>query len=165
MDEAFELLTLMQTGKSPIVPLVLVDSEGSTYWERWRDFVVKELLDAQLISPADMDLFLLTDDVEVAADEMARFYTTYHSSRVVGSKLVMRLKREIGDDELSELNGQFGDIIDSGQIERVEATPAEVRDNDHVNLSRIAFNFDRHGYARLRVLINALNHAPDSPAI
>ncbi len=165
MDEAFELLTLMQTGKSPIVPLVLVDSEGSTYWERWRDFVVKELLEAQLISPADMDLFLLTDDVEVAADEMARFYTTYHSSRVVGSKLVMRLKREIGDDELTELNGQFGDIIDSGQIERVEATSAEVRDNDQVNLSRIAFNFDRHGYARLRVLINDLNHAPDSPAI
>lgn len=165
MDEAFELLTLMQTGKSPIVPLVLLDSEGSTYWERWRDFVVKELLEANLISPADMDLFVLTDDVEVAADEMARFYTTYHSSRVVGSKLIMRLKREVGDDELAELNGQFGDIIESGQIERVDATSAEVRDRDHVELSRIGFNFNRHGYARLRVLINALNNAADSPSL
>lgn len=165
MDEAFELLTLMQTGKSPIVPLVLLDSEGSTYWERWRDFVVKELLEANLISPADMELFVLTDDVEVAADELARFYTTYHSSRVVGSKLIMRLKREVGDDELAELNGEFADIIDSGKMERVEATTAEIRDGDHVNLSRIAFNFNRHGYARLRVLINALNNSPDSPSL
>lgn len=159
MDEAFELLTLMQTGKSPIVPLVLLDPEGSTYWERWRDFVAKELLEAKLISPADMDLFLLTDDVETAADELDRFYKTYHSSRIVGSKLVMRVKREIGDDELNTLNSEFADIIESGSIERVEASNSEIRDNDFVNMDRIAFTFNRHGYARLRVLINALNDA------
>ncbi len=157
MDEAFELLTLMQTGKTDIVPLVLLDPKGSTYWERWRDFVTKELLDAQLISPADMDLFLITDDVDEAADEMTQFYSTYHSSRAVGQRLVLRLKREISDEELTELNGEFADIIKSGEIERIDATESEVRDDDQVDLHRIAFHFNRHGYARLRVLINALN--------
>lgn len=159
MDEAFELLTLMQTGKSPIVPLVLLDPKGSTYWERWRDFVTKELLSAGLISPADMDLFLVTDDVEEAADEMCHFYKTYHSSRAVGPRLVLRLKREVGNDELKELNGQFSDIIKNGEIERIEATESEIRDDDHVDLHRIAFHFDRHGFARLRLMINALNDA------
>lgn len=157
MDEAFELLTLMQTGKTPIVPLVLLDPVGSTYWERWRDFVTKELLDAGLISPADMDLFLITDDVEEAADEMTRFYSTYHSARIVGQRLVLRLKREVTNDELVELNGQFADIINSGQIERIDTTEAEIRDDDHVNLHRLAFDFNHHGYSRLRGLINALN--------
>ena len=159
MDEAFELLTLMQTGKSPIVPLVLLDPKGSTYWERWRDFVTKELLGAKLISPADMDLFLITDDVEEAADEMTRFYTSYHSSREVGKRLVLRLKRDVSDDEIASLNTEFGDIIESGSIERIEATEPEVRDDDYVNLPRIAFHFNRHGYARLRVMINAINGA------
>ena len=162
MDEAFELLTLMQTGKTDIVPLVLLDPSGSTYWERWRDFVTKELLDASLISPADMDLFLITDDVEEAANEMTHFYSTYHSSRAVGQRLVLRLKREVTDDELTELNGEFADIIKSGEIERIEATESEVRDDDQVNLHRIAFNFNRHGFARLRVMINALNNAGQS---
>lgn len=158
MDEAFELLTLMQTGKSEIVPLVLLDPKGSTYWERWRDFVTKELLDANLISPADMDLFLITDDVQEAADEMTHFYSTYHSSRAVGQRLVLRLKRAVSDEELTELNGQFSDIIESGAIERISATDAEVRDGDYPGLDRIAFHFNRHGYARLRVLINTLNN-------
>ena len=157
MDEAFELLTLMQTGKSAIVPLVLLDPSGSTYWERWRDFVTKELLAAGLISPADMDLFLVTDDVEEAADEMTNFYSTYHSSRIVGQRLILRLKREVTDDELVELNGQFADIINSGLIERIETTEAETRDDDYVNLHRIAFDFNHHGYSRLRSLINVLN--------
>lgn len=159
MDEAFELLTLMQTGKSPIVPLVLLDPAGSTYWERWRDFVTKELLDAKLISPADMDLFIITDDVETAAENMTHFYSSYHSMRAVGQRLVLRLHREIGDDELSTLTDEFGDIIETGRIERIETTESERKDNDHVSLHRIAFHFNRHGYARLRVLINAINDA------
>ncbi len=157
MDEAFELLTLMQTGKSAIVPLVMLDPKGSTYWERWQDFVTKELLAAGLISPADMELFVITDDVEVAADEMTRFYSSYHSTRVVGDRLVMRLKREVSDEELVEWNGQFADIVESGQIERIDTTAQELRDDDHVKLPRIAFHFNHHGYARLRALINAIN--------
>lgn len=159
MDEAFELLTLMQTGKSILAPVVLLDPEGSTYWERWRDFVKIELLDDGLISESDMCLFKITSSVEEAADEMVRFYRTYHSSRAVGQRLVLRLNREIESDELATLNDEFGDIIVDGEIEPIGATEAELRDQDNVDLPRIAFRFDRHGYARLRQLVDALNDA------
>lgn len=159
MDEAFELLTLMQTGKSILAPVVLLDPAGSTYWERWRDFVITELLDDGLISPADMGLFIITNSVEEAAEEMTRFYRTFHSSRAVGQRLVLRLKRAVSDDELGRLNVDFSDIIEDGEIERIDATESEIRDDDHLDLHRIAFRFDRHGHARLRSLIDALNDA------
>lgn len=159
MDEAFELLTLMQTGKTDLAPVVLLDPEGSTYWDRWRDFVEAELLEAGLISPADMDLFIITKSVEEAADEMANFYSTYHSSRSVGPRLVLRLKRSPSDAELATLTEDFSDIIEEGAIERIEPTDSEVADDDHLDLDRIAFRFNRHGFARLRLLINALNDA------
>lgn len=159
MDEAFELLTLMQTGKSVIAPVVLLDPVGSTYWERWEAFVKTELLQDGLISEADMNLFMITNSVDEAAEEMARFYRTFHSYRSVGQRLVLRLKREVSDGELTKLNSDFADIIEDGQIERIEATDSEVRDDDHLDLHRIAFRFDRHGHARLRVLIDALNDA------
>lgn len=164
MDEAFELLTLMQTGKSVIAPVVLLDPIGSTYWERWRAFVETELLHDGLISEADMNLFMITSSVDEAAEEMARFYRSFHSYRSVGQRLVIRLKRDVSDDELATLNGEFADIIEAGQIERIEPTESEVKDDDHLDLHRIAFRFDRHGHARLRVLIDALNDAAVAPA-
>lgn len=164
MDEAFELLTLMQTGKSILAPVVLLDPLGSTYWERWKDFVVSELLDDGLISEADMALVKITNSVEEAADEMTRFYRTFHSTRAVGQRLVLRLKREVTDSELEHLSATFDDIIEEGKIERIEPTDSEVRDDDHLDLHRIAFRFDRHGHARLRVLIDALNDADPSAA-
>ncbi len=157
MDEAFELLTLMQTGKSFLAPVVLLDPVGSTYWERWRQFVVDELLGDGLISEADMGLVHITNSVTEAADEISRFYRNYHSSRAVGQRLVIRMKRELSNDELSALNNEFGDIIEDGAIERIEATDSEMRDDDHLDLHRIAFRFDRHGHARLRLLVDAIN--------
>ncbi|NNC79943.1 MAG: LOG family protein [Acidimicrobiales bacterium] len=158
MDEAFELLTLMQTGKTFLAPVVLLDPPGSTYWERWRAFVVDELLSDGLISEADMGLVFITNSVEDAANEVNRFYRTYHSSRAVGHRLVIRTKREIRDDELGALNRDFDDIIEEGAIERISATDSEIRDDDNLDLHRIAFRFNRHGYARLRLLIDALNN-------
>ncbi len=157
MDEAFELLTLMQTGKTHLTPVVLLDPEGSTYWDRWNDFVAAELLGAGLISEADMNLFKITSSVEDAANEMTRFYKTYHSSRAVGQRLILRLKREISNDELAAINAEYGDIIEDGAIERIDATDSEVRDDDNLDLHRIAFRFDRHGHARLRMMIDNLN--------
>ncbi len=157
MDEAFELLTLMQTGKTFIAPVVLLDPPGSTYWQRWREFVLEELLAERLIAEADLGLVHLTDNVEDAADHLVTFYSTYHSARAVGQRLVFRLKRELRDDELATLNAEFGDIVEAGAIERIEPTESEVRDRDHLDLHRIAFRFDRHGYARLRQLIDAIN--------
>ena len=162
MDEAFELLTLIQTGKSNPAPIVLLDPPGGTYWDRWKRFVEIELRDEGMIAPDDLCLVMVTDSIDAAVDEVCRFYRTYHSIRFVGNRLVMRLSRPIDDEELARLNADFAHILDKGEIERIDATDAEVRDDDNLHLHRIAFRFDRRSWAGVRRLIDALNDAtPD----
>lgn len=162
MDESFELLTLIQTGKTPPAPVVLLDPPGSTYWDHWYDFVTAELGDAGLISTDDMCLVKVAHTVEEAVDEVCGFYRSYHSMRFVGDQLVFRLSREVGDEELAALSEEFAPMIVAGGIERVAATKAEVRDDDHVDLPRIAFEFDKHKWSMLRMLIDRLNDATPS---
>ena len=159
MDEAFELLTLMQTGKSPIAPVVLLDPPESTYWDYWTEFVEKELVEGGLISGDDLSLVFATDDPVAAADHICGFYSTYHSMRYVGKRLVLRVQRQIGDEELADLNDGFSDLLVDGRIERAEPSRAEVADNDELALPRLVMNFDRHAHARLRQLIDRLNSA------
>jgi uncharacterized protein (TIGR00730 family) len=157
MDEAFELLTLMQTGRTPLVPVVLLDPPGSTYWETWCDFVERELLSRDLISSDDLALFVITGDVDVAVDEITGFYEVFHSTRTVGKRLVLRLVRDIDDSLLERLNAEFADLCVSGDIVRIAATPSEVDDDDFVELPRLALHFDRHQFSRQRRLIDTLN--------
>src|SRR4029077_5674438 len=160
MDEAFELLTLVQTGRSPVMPIVLIEPSGSTYWHDWRDFVVQDLADRDLISREDLDLVTIANHVDEAVDEMVHFYSTYHSSRYVGRRMIIRLERDVSDELLDTLNAEFADIIAKGVIERVPASAPELDDDDVPNLPRIGFQFDRTHYARLRKLIDRLNDAP-----
>ncbi len=162
MDESFELLTLIQTGKSPIAPVVLLDPPGNTYWHHWQRFVETELRDEGLISADDLCLVKVADTVEEAVEEVCRFYRTYDSMRFVGNQLVMRLKRRIGDEELAKLNEDFADILERGEIERIATTDAEMRDADKVDLHRLGMRFGRHKWSRLRRLIDAVNDHPDS---
>jgi uncharacterized protein (TIGR00730 family) len=157
MDEGFELLTLMQTGRSPIAPVVLLAEPGSTFWESWMTFVTGELGRRRLISDDDLNLVRVTHDVEEAVEEITGFYSTFHSMRFVGRRLVLRLKRELDDDELAGLDRDFGDIVTGGGFERVEAAPSEVEDGDVPDLPRVGFRFDRMSYARLRRLIDRVN--------
>lgn len=157
MDEAFEALTLMQTGKAYLAPVVLLDEPNGNYWERWLHFIEEELLADGYISPRDLKLVTIAHDANDAVDEVCRFYATYHSMRWVGSRLVLRLEREVSDAELAELNAEFADIVASGEIERTNASPSEVEDDDFVDKPRIAMRFDRASYARLRELIDRLN--------
>ncbi len=157
MDESFELLTLMQTGKQPLAPVVLLDPPGETYWEGWQHFVERELLDSGLISPADLALVRLTDNVDEAVEEICAFYKCYHSMRYVGSRLILRTTTDIDDALLDSINEEFSDIVVEGPIERATATGPEVEDNDHVELPRLSMNFNRASFSRLRVLIDRLN--------
>lgn len=161
MDEAFELLTLMQTGRTPIAPVVLIEPPGSTYWNDWRAFVRRDLAERGLINERDLDLVRIFDDPQAAVEEICRFYAVFHSQRFVGRRLVLRLHRAPDDDELDALSTEFADIIVAGRIERVTASPGEVEDHDVPHLPRIAFAFDRASFARLRQLIDRLN-APAS---
>jgi hypothetical protein len=157
MDEAFELLTLMQTGRSPICPVVLLEPEGGTYWTTWRSFVERELLDRGLVDATDLDLVRRCSSVDDAVHEITRFYSRYHSMRYVGRRLVVRMATDVSDASLEALNRDFADIVTEGAIERVPASPSEIEDEDAVDLPRLAFHFDRWHYARLRHLIDAVN--------
>ena len=160
MDETFELLTLVQTGKSNPAPIVLLDVPGGTYWESWREFVRREFLDYGYISETDLALVCITDDVNVAVDEVEGFYSNYDSQRFVDGRLVLRMQHAPDASDLEALNDEFVDIVARDRIERIEVTKAELADDDRVDLERIAFRFDRHGWARLRQLIDRLNDRP-----
>jgi uncharacterized protein (TIGR00730 family) len=157
MDEAFELLTLMQTGRSPVAPVVMLQPPGGSYWTNWQTFVQEDLASRRLINELDLAMARICHDVADAVEEIIAFYSTYHSSRYVGRRLVMRLQREPGAAELAALNREFADIVVAGSIERVDTSRSERDDGDVVDLPRIAFQFDRMSYARLRRLIDRLN--------
>jgi uncharacterized protein (TIGR00730 family) len=157
LDEAFELLTLVQTGKAQPGPIVLLEVPGGTYWRSWARFVDDELMARGYISTHDMHLVHITDDVDSAVDELVGFYINYHSQRFVDGRLVLRMRRAPDGAALAAINEEFADIVRRGRIERVDPTSAEVTDHDHTELERVAFWFDRHGWPRLRQLIDRLN--------
>jgi uncharacterized protein (TIGR00730 family) len=157
LDEGYEALTLMQTGKSQLMPLVLVDKPGGTYWKTWDKHVREHLLRDQLISPDDLNLYRITDSADEAVKCITRFYRNYHSTRWVKDALVIRLKHAPSESALAALNEDFADIISGEPIKVVPPTPEEMEDAAHLDLPRIAFGFNRHDYGRLRQLIDALN--------
>jgi uncharacterized protein (TIGR00730 family) len=161
LDEAFELLTLLQTGKAQPSPVIMLDVPGGTYWQHWGTFVARELEQPGYVSLEDDHLFLVTDDVQTAVDEILGFYRNFHSQRFVRGRLVLRMQRAPSPEQLAALNAEFADIVVRGEMEIIRATSEEVADDDHVDLARIAFRFDRHGWSRLRMLINRLNERPD----
>jgi uncharacterized protein (TIGR00730 family) len=154
-DEAFELLTLLQTGKAEPAPVVMVETPGGTYWHAWLRFIEEEAIAAGWVSPDDRALFKVTNTMEEAAEEVLGFYRNYHSCRWVGDLLVLRVQRQPSKAELAELNRRFADIIVRGSIRTASPFPPE-RD-DHPELPRLALRFDRWHYSRLRQLIDALN--------
>jgi uncharacterized protein (TIGR00730 family) len=158
MDEAFELLTLVQTGKSDLHPIVMIDSPGSGYWEAW-EHLCQTLIDQGMISPHDTNLYLVTTDIDEAIDYITRFFKVYHSQRYVDQRLVLRLRSEVPDDLVKDLNNEFSDIIASGSIVKVGATQAEIDSGDNIDLPRLMFDFNRRSYGRLRALIDRVNNS------
>jgi uncharacterized protein (TIGR00730 family) len=162
LDEGYELLTLLQTGKAEPAPVVLLDVPGGTYWQAWSRFLTDEVESRDLVSPDDRSFFLVTDSAEAAAAELLGFYRNYHSCRWVGDLLVLRLQEAPSKARLTDLNHRFADIVAGGVIRRVKPFPPERNDDDHLELDRVALRFDRIHYGRLRRLIDALNR-PEGP--
>jgi uncharacterized protein (TIGR00730 family) len=157
LDESFELLTLIQTGKSDMHPIVLLETEGSGYWEPIIDFCHSVLIEQGLIGPADMNLFTLLNDPEEASDVICRFYANYQSQRYVNGRLVLRLLEAPDAETLARLSQAYVDIITEGEMEIIDPTPAEVRDEDSLDCARVSFWFNRRHFGRLRQLIDDLN--------
>jgi hypothetical protein len=164
LDEAFELLTLMQTGKAMPAPMVMLEVPGGTYWRAWEEWVTSEVESRALISRADRHLYRITDDVEEARREILGFYRNYHSLRFVGDTLVIRLRSRPTAGEAAALSEEFADLSTSGIIRVLDGPlPPEARNDDVVDLPRLGLHFDRMSYARLHLLIDAINDLPSAP--
>lgn len=163
LDEAFELLTLLQTGKAEPAPVVLLDLPGAGYWQGWERFVREEVSSRRLVNPNDVNLYRIVDRVEDAATEIVGFYRNYHSLRWVGDRLVIRLERRPTATEAAQLSRDFADVI-GGPIQVLDRPlPAERRSAEFPDLARVAVRFDRMSYARLRDLVDALNVLDSAP--
>ncbi|HYH64053.1 MAG TPA: LOG family protein [Urbifossiella sp.] len=156
-DEAFEALTLIQTGKSHLFPVVMVDEPGGTYWAAWERFIREQLHDRGYISPADRSLYKLTDSVDAAVAEVTRFYRVYHSMRYVRGHLLLRLQRRLSDATLDGVRRDFKDIVVGGSFDQVEALPEEANEPALKELPRLRFRFDRQKIGRLRELVDRIN--------
>lgn len=155
-DEAFECITLSQTGKSSPMPLVLIDVPGGNYWHDWNHYIHKQLLRRGLISPEDPGLYTITDDINVACAAIADFYRVFHSCRYVGNRLVIRLNSEISDEQVERLNEDFHDILVKGRIEKSAPLPQEAQDAS-VGVSRLLLYFNQRDLGRLYQLIREIN--------
>lgn len=156
MDEAFETITLMQTGKYGPAPLVLIDRPGGDYWYGWQNYLKTCLLENGTISQEDLSLYSITDNVETACQMIRDFYRTYHSSRYVGDRLIIRLKSPLSDEALQCLNDDYQDILTRGKIERTAPLPEELRQEGHI-LPRLALYFNQKNFGRLYQMIRFLN--------
>jgi len=163
LDEAFEVLTLVQTGKRDIFPIVLVDAPGGNYWKSLDQFIRSGLFEHGMISKEDFALYKVTDSLEDAAREIQNFYRVYHSMRYVRNQLVIRTNRPLSDSLLNSIRQEFADILSDGTFEQTSALPEE-DESELIDLSRLVFHFNRRNLGRLRLMIDCMNADSMEPA-
>ncbi len=161
LDEALETLTLMQTGKQTLIPLVLLDHGDGSYWSDLGKFFNKQLLKGGMISPEDVHLYKITNSVDEAIEETLAFYRVYHSMRYVNDRLAFRLKKELDARKLEEIQSDFSDILVDGRFQQRSALPEESGEPDLADMPRLVFHFNRRTLGRLRMLINCVNDVPN----
>ena len=159
LDEAFEVLTLMQTGKARVIPVVLVDQPNGTYWETWLKFLTEHLFKFGFISPDDFHFFKVFHDVKAATAEILQFYRVYHSARWVGEQLVIRLTHRLSAKAIVDLNQRFADLLVAGEIVQGGALRQEKNEPDIWELPRLVLTPSRRSFGRFRDLIDSINAA------
>ena len=161
-DEAFETLTLCQTGKYGPAPLVLIDRPGGDYWQSWNDYICQHLVTKGLVGIDDPSLYTITDDLDVACQTIRNFYRVYHSSRFVGEQFVIRTKCELSDLAVEKLNTEFQDIVTHGIIIKTHTLPPE-HDKSVANLPRLVFYFNQKNWGRLYQMLERINQSGTIP--
>lgn len=154
LDELFEILTLIQTGKANIMPVVLIEGEHGVYWYHWKKYIDDHLLANGWISPEDLNLFYIAKSIDDAVQHVQHFYHRYHSSRYVEDKLVIRLRVQLTDRQIEKLNEDFNILVSDGKIERGVALPQE---SDHLELPRLIFRHTNRDFGILRAMIDRIN--------
>jgi hypothetical protein len=156
MDELYELLTLMQTGKSSIIPVVLMEGQKGSYWNEWLTYVKEHLLANGWISPEDLNFFYVAESVEKGVEHIQNFYKRYHSSRYVADQLVIRMTSDITDEALDSINQDFGRLVANGKIEKSLVLPQE---SNYQELPRLVFKHTQKDFGLLRALIDRINQS------
>jgi len=156
-DELIEVLTLAQTGKSQLVPIILMDLPGNSYWGEWEGFVRRAILSRGYISEEELSLFKVINDVDAAVGEIKSFYRNYHSYRFVRHNLVIRLNHPPSPTLIDHLNREFHDILSDGKVRQTELLPDESDEPDTLHLHRLLVHFNRQDFARLRQMIDVIN--------
>ena len=157
LDECFESLTLIQTGKTKPRPIILIDSPDSEYWESLIGFVTEKLSEGGFISNNDLSLLIRVNSIEQAVDEIVQFYRVYHSIRYVGDKTIIRLKKPLSSEDINSLNEKYSCILSSGEIEPSDALPAEQKDEAFLDLPRLVMDFNRHDFGIFHEMLRFLN--------
>ncbi len=160
MDETFEVLTLMQTGKARVIPVVLLDRQGGSYWQTWMAFLTDYLCKIGLVSADDFSFFKIMPNVDEAIAEILQFYKNYHSFRWVGEQMSIRLNHRLAPNAIVDLNKQFADIVRQGEIVQGSALRQEKNEPDIWELPRLILTPHRRNFGRFRQLIDAINLAP-----
>lgn len=156
-DEGFETLTLVQTGKAPPMPLILMELPGDDYWVNWDRFVRSQMLGRGLISPEDVSIYKICNTPEEGVEWVKYFYSTYHSMRLVRRQLVVRLEKELTDEQVETLNEEFSDIVDRGKIKKSGMLPEEANEPEIADKPRLAFNYNQMNAARLNQMFLRIN--------
>ncbi len=161
MDEGFEVLTLVQTGKSVPVPIVFIDEPGGDYWKNWQQYVQKQLLGRGLIGKDDLRLYKITDNVEEAIREVTHFYSNFHSVRYMRDDIIIRLHRPLTEAQIAEIAREFSGINVKGEFRFSGPLPAEKDEPALAKLHRLVFAFNKRDHGRFRMLIDHLNNLPE----
>jgi len=160
LDEAYETLTLVQTGKASPMPIVMIEGEGGCYWRQWEETIRINLLARGLISEEDLNICTIAKDPADAVEHLVRFYRIYHSSRYVRDDLVIRLNHRLREEDVERLNDEFAVLVKKGRI--VQRGPYEAED-DHLELPRLAFTHTRNKFGLVRRLIDRINECEPAP--
>lgn len=159
LDEGFENLTLFQTGKCMPRPIILLDYNEDSYWDRWMDFISTMVVEQGFANKSDLSLLYRTHSAQQAIDHILNYYKVFHSLRYIGDLTVLRLTKKLPSDLLKDLNAEFQDIIVKGAIQSTQPHKQELKNKEYIELPRLSFYFDKSGYGRLNQMILAINQA------
>jgi uncharacterized protein (TIGR00730 family) len=154
MDELFEMLTLIQTGKAHIIPIVLIEGGSGVFWKQWQQYIKENLLKNGWISPEDQNLYHISQSPEDAIQHIQKFYSRYHSSRYVKDNLVIRLTTPLNDQQIGTLNRNYASLLEGNSIQACDPFPEET---DHLNLPRLKLHHTRKDFGLLRLMIDEIN--------
>lgn len=143
MDELFEILTLLHTGKTDPVPVVLVDQPGGTFWSAWARFMLRDVVASGYLNEGDDVTYLICDNVDDAVAEITGFYANYVRWTTSEGEGIVHLRDAPSDEQVARLDAQFAPLA---------FTPGATDQGP-----TLSFGFNGRSYATLRRVINEVN--------